>query len=233
MQLLKRYISWASLAHLYLPGWQAFCLIKSNVMSPMPQQTQNTFPHSLWHSSPLSIPLVSTVARLQILKRIYSFNSFVLFFVIFFCFFAVVSSFFFFPFFFFGGGGGGGGANMFSSESMPHFQFHCCVLHSSPATKVSSADLVLYCADRTPQACCLLNLLCTIETCPFRVAPKAQEAFTASLFHRINTITRQAAGVLERQPQLSLQCSKEVAGMGGKGGARGGRVGGGEERRDS
>lgn len=60
----------------YLPGWQAFCLLKSNVMSPMPQQTTNTFPYSLWHSSPLSIPLVSTATRLQILKVIYSFKFF-------------------------------------------------------------------------------------------------------------------------------------------------------------
>ena len=86
----------------YLPGWQAFCLIKSNVMSPMPQQTQNTFPLSLWHSSPLSIPLVSTVTRLQILKGIYSFNSFVLFF----CYFLLLFLPFFFSLFFWGGEGG-------------------------------------------------------------------------------------------------------------------------------
>ena len=118
-------------------------------MSPMPQQTQNTFPLSLWHSSPLSIPLVSTVTRLQILKGIYSFNSFVLFF----CYFLLLFLPFFLSLFFWGGDGG---ANMFSSESMPHFQFHCCVLHSSPATKVSSADLVLYCAECTPHTTGLL-----------------------------------------------------------------------------
>ena len=102
----------------YLPGWQAFCLIKSNVMSPMPQQTQNTFPLSLWHSSPLSIPLVSTVTRLQILKGIYSFNSFVLFF----CYFLLL----FLPFFFslfFGGGGGGGVQICFPVSPCPTFSF--------------------------------------------------------------------------------------------------------------